>query len=187
MNGKELKKICIPLYLAKETNSGSYEGEACLDNVERLRLVIDAECTDDTHFRLKGSDTKDGAFIPIPLIDAEGAENYTISFSGIEKKTAVIVQAHKYYKISVEGETERTFTAYLIETTFELPVTFKSLEFIFKDLQAEQNSNFEGKSEYYRDIYNDAMANVVYSYDENEDGIADETEINNTKTITLMR
>jgi hypothetical protein len=186
-SSKQLKKLCVPLYFKNEddetslTSSGSFQSEiTSQDLVERLRFYVNASSvTNNVTFTLFGSNdgttfTQVKGIKPGTVID-----NIVLTQNG--EDSFIVQRSYDYYYITVSGTA--SFEAYMVETIFELPVLFKAIEYIYKDLQAEQGSNFDAKAEFYAGMYNDAFNTALYSYDEDLSGNIEDTEQDNNMQV----
>jgi hypothetical protein len=191
-NSKQLKKLCVPLYFKDSNNgtalssSGSFTSEETeQDIVERLRFVVNvSSLTLNVTFTLFGSNDLN-TYEQVSLINPNGDVFNNLVFTENGEQSLVIQKAYDYYYITVSGTA--SFIAYLVETTFELPVLYKSIVYIYKDLQAEPNSNFDGKAEYYEGLYQEAFNTALYSYDEDLSGTIEDTEQKQMQVIRYYR
>jgi lysophospholipase L1-like esterase len=186
-NAKQLKKICVPLYFKDSAGLTTLTETSVTtdeDIIERLRLVVNvSSLTGNVIFTLYG--TNDTVFEQVKGLSPDGTVLNNLLFTTNGTDTFIIQKAFKYYYLDVSGTS--TFEAYLVETTFEQPVLFKALEYIYKDLQGEPNSNFEAKSEFYAGLFNDSFQTALYSYDSDLSGTVEETEQNYNQVIRYLR
>ena len=84
----------------------------------------------------------------------------------------------KYYKISSSATTTGTitYTAYLVERSFELPLIYLSLYLLFSSKSKVANDDYYVKIEQYKLLYENILKSNFFSYDSDEDGKADESE-----------
>ena len=151
-SGMMLRKLCTPLDLTDATLSDE-------DVIERTRLVIDTSAvTDEATFTLEGS--------------ADDGDNYTtikndIIVTEIGEYTCTFEDTYKKYRLTKSGTI--TFTAYLVETTWELPHKYLTLSIIYKALEALKGDFYMDKRLYYEAKFESAFKNATYSYDETDD------------------
>jgi hypothetical protein len=187
-SSKQLKKLCVPLYFKNEddetslSSSGSFESEiTSQDLVERLRFCVNASSvTDNVTFTLYGSNDET-TFVQVKGIKPDGTVINNIVLTQNGEDSFVVQKAYDYYYIWVSGTA--SFEAYMVETTFELPVLYKAIEYIYKDLQGEPGSNFDAKAEFYAGMYNDAFNTALYSYDKDLSGDIEDTEQDNNMQV----
>jgi len=161
----ELKKLCTTLSLTNATKSD-------IDYGERTRLVIKPTAvTNQITGVLQGTnDTTSESYTTI-LNDIQFAEigEYTYTFEDV----------YDYYKLTLTGTV--TFTAYLIERSFELPHLYLSLSLVFRQLESLNGDIYGNKAQMYFDLYRESLHNAVYSYDSDESGTLDADEMEITR------
>lgn len=161
--GRELRKLCPVLSLTDATKSDE-------DEVERTRLdIIITAVTGTATFAFQG--TNDDSSETWTTISTNDSLSYTTTGT----KTTTFSDTYKYYKLTKTGTV--TYTARLVERSFELPHKFLTIALIFKSLQALVSDMWEQKAEYYMDEYNKAMDRALFSYDDDLDGDADSDEL----------
>lgn len=161
----ELKKLCVTLSLTNATKSDCDYGE-------RTRLVINASAvTDQITGVLEGTNDT-------------SSESYTtvlnnIQFAEIGEHTYTFEDVYDYYKLTLTGTV--TFTAYLVERSFELPHLYLSLSLIYRQLESLNGDIYGNKAQAYFDLYRESLHNAVYSYDYDESGTLDADEMEITR------
>jgi len=177
--GYKLRLLCTPLTLTPDVKSG-------WDEIERTRLIADVTANlGEVTVTLQGTNdesdetwTDCGSFtVGTDLID--GGEDDDIPATGeIGEQTFVIDKVFKYYKISSTAKTTGTitYTAYLVERSFELPLIYLSLYLLFSSKSKTANDDYYTKTEQYRLLYENILKSNFFSYDSDEDGKADENE-----------
>lgn len=158
--GYKLRWLCTTLPLTDGTKS-------VLDKFERTRLVVNVSAlTDEATFILSGTnDDSDETYTEILNgigIAEKGIHEYSFS------------QTFNYYKLDATGTV--TFTAFLVEKSFELVHLYLSLALVYKQLQALEGDMWNSKAEYYYQMYHHTLEALQFSYDLNEDGEIDEEE-----------
>lgn len=177
--GYKLRLLCTPLTLTPDVKSG-------WDKIERTRLIADVTANlGEVTVTLQGTNdesdetwTDCGSFtVGTDLID--GGEDDDIPATGeIGEQTFVIDKVFKYYKISSSATTTGTitYTAYLVERSFELPLIYLSLYLLFSSKSKVANDDYYVKIEQYKLLYENILKSNFFSYDSDEDGKADESE-----------
>lgn len=167
--GLELKKLCTKLTLTDSTKSDK-------DHVERTRIVIDATSVSGSPtWVLQGTNDESNETWTTVL---DGSD-LTLSADGQVTKT--FSDTYDYYKLTKTGTA--TYTAYLVETSWELPHIYLSLHLIYKQLEALEGDAWASKAEMYFERYQYVMNNVKYSYDADEDGTVYEDEMKNNRVM----
>lgn len=156
-----LRKICTPLTLTDATKSDE-------DEIERRRVVINTTAlTDEATILFEGtndSDNETWSTVKDDIVITEEGE-YTFKIN----------DTYKYYRLTASGTI--TYTAYLVETAWELPHLYKSLELIYHSLNALSGDVYLEKAMYYKDLFNESFQNAPYSYDADDDDDVDETDV----------
>ncbi len=146
-----LKKICTPLAITKDL--------VVEDKIERKRFVINVNAiSDDCMVTLKGRNYS--------------TDSYTEIFSDLLLSTVgeynkLITNPYVYYYMELSNSTGLTYSAYLIETAFDLPLTKYALYLAYKRLQMLSGDIYTDKAEMYRQEYLMLMNNIVFSYNTN--------------------
>lgn len=177
---KKVKMFCTPYTLQAETTvSTTTIGTATTTEeiVERMMFVVNA--TGAGTWTLKGSN--------------DGTTFYTVTTLTTALTTALTLNGlfntpYKFYRIDYAGSSS-TFSAYLVETSFYLAHVYKALHIIYMSLtnEAEADSVFRFKSDYYHQQYMNQMNNMNASYDSDLSGSIDEDEISQLKVMRLTR
>lgn len=168
--GLLLRNLCKTLTLTDATLSDE-------DAIERTRLVITSTA---------------GTYTPTaPTILVQGSNDgttfTTITTLTIASNTTTyytLSDTYKYYKLTKSGVL--TYTAFLVERSFELPRTYLAISLALKSLQSQISDAWESKAQYYMDLYNQAMDRVQYSYDKDENGEVDSEEMK-INQVTFVR
>lgn len=161
--GRELRKLCPTFSLTDATKSDE-------DEIERTRLVlVITAVTNTATFVLQG--TNDDSSETYTTIST----NDTLSYTTTGTKTTTFSDTFKYYKLTKTGTV--TYTAYLVERSFELPHIYLTIALIYKSLQALVSDMWEAKAEHYMTMYRDSIERTLFSYDEDLDGDADSDEL----------
>lgn len=150
------------------------------DTVERMRFVFELTTHTGNSLSVKVQGTNDS--------ESEVYEDVVVlAVDSVGEYSTRILKPFKYYKLTVSASTTRTFKAYLVEDVFFLPVLFKAIALIYLDLKSEPNSNWEDKYKDYEGLFDDAFESLLFSYDSNEDGSLDTSELSVAKKIKIMR
>lgn len=159
----KLKNLETTLTLTDATKSNA-------DEVGRTRLVLVVSAVTGTAtFALQGTDdTTSETWTDITV-------SPTMSVTSTGTTYYKFYDTYDYYKLTKTGTV--TYTAFLVERSFELVLAYLTISMIFRSLQALVSDMWEDKAKFYWDLYQDALERAVYSYDANEDGIADEDEV----------
>lgn len=168
--GYKLRYLCTPLTLTPNTKSEA-------DYIERTRLVVVVTAnTGEAVITLQGTnDESDETYSDVGTITIEDQ---------VGEQTLVFESINKYYKISSTGTV--TYTAYLVERSFELPLIYLALRMLFSSKSKIANDDYYNKSEQYRMEYESIMKSNFFSYDSDEDGKADEDEYS-YQTVKVRR
>jgi hypothetical protein len=172
--GLKLRNLCKRLTLTDAVKSEE-------DEIERTRLVITINSNTGLYsFILSGTnDESSETWTTVTSFNdsSETWQNITaLNSDGLNTITTQFADTYKYYKLTKTGTV--TYSAYLIETSFELPLIYLALQMIFQELQALVNDNWEEKAKYYAMMFEATFKNVIYSYDEDENGEAETTTYN---------
>ena len=160
--GLLLRNLCKTLPLTDTVKSSE-------DEIERTRLVINISAVTGTAtFVFQGTNNESSeTWITITTAD-------TMSYTTTGEKNTTFSDTYKYYKITKTGTV--TYTASLIERSFDLPKTYLAIGLIFKSFQSLVSDVWEQKAQFYMDKYEESLNRIRYSYDYNEDGTADKEE-----------
>jgi hypothetical protein len=164
--GYKLKNLCTPLSLVAGVKSD-------LDKIERTRLVINSSSVTGTVTgTLKGGDS--ASENPATLI----SDDIVIHEPGIF--TIQFEKTFDYYLLEFTGTI--TEESYLVETSFELPHLYLSLNLVFKHLQNLSDDYYSQKALYYMDLYDQALRTLQFSYDLDEDNKVDAGDVSYKRT-----
>lgn len=177
-NKLELKKLCTPLELqATVAATTSNAGTKVEDEIERRFLVITVTAISGTAtFTVLGtnsSSTEPDQAVLTKVITATGT--YTELFDNV----------YKYYTIDYAGTT-CTYKAELVEESFYLAHVYMSLNRVYQQMRHRVGSTWESKADYYMQLYEVMMKNIVHSYDEDLSGDVDKEETSNIR-VTFHR
>lgn len=159
--GLKLRNLCKQFSLS---TSKSIE-----DTVERQRIVVSATGVNDLSIVLYG--TNDESSETWTAIDTDDS----LSLPEDGQVSSIFHNCFKYYKYTQSGT--GTVSAYLIERSFELPHIFLSIVLAYKSLQALNGDVWESKWKDYEMKFEESLSTAAYSYDKDEDGTADDTEV----------
>lgn len=182
--GYNLRKLCKRLSLTSSTantytantSTGTETGtKSAEDKINRRRLTVNASAVSGSGtvtFTLKGTDD-------------DSSETYTtittLAVTATGDTTTTFADVYKYYRLDITGFTgitSITWTAYLIETTFEIPHLYKTLELIYRELvRIEGEVQWSDKTEMYENKYKDKLSTVKIWYDEDDGGVIGDTEL----------
>lgn len=178
-NKLELKKLCVPLVLHTGAETTSDTGVTKEDLIERRFLVLTISALSGTAtFTFKGTNTQGGT--PDNTIK-------TVVITETGEYTYIFDEVYKYYSLDYSGTTSCTYTAWLVEESFYLAHVYLSLNRIYQQNRHRINGNvWEVKAEYYNQLYETQMRNIVHSYDSDLDGDTDEGEMENIR-VTFRR
>ena len=159
--GLLLRKICTTLPLSDSPKSDE-------DEIERRRVVIETTAlTDEATILFEGTD--DASDETWTTIKSD------IVITEIGEYTFKINDTYKYYRLTATGTI--TYTGYLVETSWELSHLYKSLELIYHSINALSGDVYSEKAMYYRDLFNSVFQNAPYSYDADDDGEVEHSEV----------
>lgn len=178
--GYKLRLLCTPLALTLDTKSA-------IDNIERTRLVADVTANiGEVTVTLQGTNDETsetyyevGYFtVGTDLTDDDPATGV------LGEQTITFDSVYKYYKITATPLTAGviTFTSYLVERSFELPLIYQSLYLLFSSKSKTANDDYYNKAEQYKTLYENIMKSNFFSYDEDESGDVEENEYTYTPT-----
>ena len=182
--GWDIRRLCKRLSLQDSvTKTAAFTGTISEEDIlQRLRIVINASAVSGSgtvSFLFEGSDDE---------------ETYTtvttISVTTTGNTTSVFTSPYKYYRLSISsitGITSITYSAYLIETSFERLHKYKSLEMIYRSLIALDGDVWEGKKEQYENLYKDTIQKAKFYYDADDDGEIDDDEKDKDSRRVLLR
>ena len=183
--GKKLRLLNKPLYFYDPnedyliTNTAAFTSETTSeDNVERMRFVIEVTelASGSLSVKVQGSDDET-TWTNVCVFATDQAGEFSRRIS----------KPFKYYRLVLSATGSRTFTAYMVEDVFFLPVLYKTISMIFLALQSEANSNWSAKYQEYDNLFNEAFESLVFSYDANDDEEITSEEENSSKRITILR
>lgn len=170
----DTRLIMVPLYLCQDISlNSSYTGDWVeAQRKNRVRRFVIKKLTSindgDNYFILEGSNDKNTVknILSIKLTNDSGTLTQTFN------------EEYKYYRFRLEVDTSVEFTGslYLVETSFDDLIIFKSLQKIFTSLTRKEDDNFAVKMRLYEKEFYDELANLSYSYDINESGTIEENE-----------
>jgi len=168
----QLKRINTPLALVNNTVSGK-------DEVERKRFVINVTAIENTCIAtLKGCNTTTGTFNTI---------FNDIVIDSIGEVSRIIKEPYLYYKLELSNTTNLTYSAYMIETSFDLVITYYALYLAYKQLIVLSSDVYNNQAIFYLEEYKQSLESLVYSYNEILDSDIAEDEIYNKGSFSCMR
>jgi len=143
------------------------------DKSERSRLIIElTKYVTDLVYIFEGSNDD---------------VNFTYITSGTINEVSTlkvnISNFYKYYKLTVTGTS--LYNSYLIEQSFDQAHIYKSLEQCFRSLQSRADSNWKDKAEQYQKMYEAEIDKLLFTYDEDEDGVIEEEDTNKNNSISI--
>lgn len=182
--GWDIRRLCKRLDLQDSvTKTTTFAGEVSdIDILQRLRIVINVTAktgTGSVSFLLEGSDDEETFSTVI-----------TISITSTGNTSTVFTTPYKYYRLSITGFvgiTSITYSAFLIETSFERLHKYKSLEMIYRSLIALDGDVWESKKEQYENLYKDVLQKAKFYYDANDSGDIDKDEREKQNQRILLR
>jgi hypothetical protein len=188
--GYKLRLLCTPLNLTLDTKSA-------IDNIERTRLIVDVTANSGSvTVTLRGTNdesnetwnTVDSFTVGTDLIPGEGEDPDTPATGATGEQTFVFDSVYKYYEITQTPLTTGTitFTSYLVERSFDLPLIYLSLYLLFKSKSKIANDDYYNKAEQYRLLYENIMKSNFFSYDEDESGDVEANEYS-YKSVSIRR
>lgn len=161
---KKLKWLNVPLSIPADGTSSDK------DEIERSRIVVDVTAlTDYATITISGSNSETSTFTDIQ----------TIAIIELGETTFLLDKIYSYYKASFAGTI--TATVELVETVWELPLTYLSISLIYQALQSLVDDNYSDKAKHYYDKYVAFLESAVYGYDWNDDGDITEGEQQTTR------
>lgn len=168
-----LRQLMLPLNLTIDT---SIEEE---DQIERLRLVVNLISVPSaiTTFTLQGSDDN-STFTDIVTLD----------FSVLQKgnRSVSFTRPYKYYKLTASPSTTPT-EAYLVETTFDLVLSYVTIAYICNSLRKTAGDIWSELYERYISDAVEAFSTLVFPKDIDDDGAyGNDEEKENVKSIRLF-
>ena len=171
--GWNIRKLCKRYSLQTSvTKTDAYNGviTSTEDNLQRLRIVIDVTAFDSSaEFLLQGTDD-DGTIWETAI--------ESIQITEVGEKTVLFTRAYKKYRLILASVVSTiTYSAFLIETTFERLHVYKSLEIIYRALNNVQNDVYKEKQQEYMQMYNDRINIIQFAYDEDDDETVSDLEI----------
>ena len=165
--GKELRKLCATFTLTDATKSDE-------DEIERTRLFINVSAiTDNATWVFEGTNDQSSESWTTILNSIQASElgEYTYTFDN----------TFKYYRLTKNGTV--TYTAYLVERSFEQVHLYLALSLVYKSLENLTGDMYGNKAQFYMDLYFDSLETIVYSYDENLDGSVNEDELKQNRVM----
>lgn len=183
--GWNIRKLCKRYSLQSSvTKTAAFTGTITTneDNLQRLRLVINCTAktgTGSVAFLLEGTDDDGTTYETVT----------TLSVTATGNTTTVFTKVYKDYRLSITGFTtitSMTYSAYLIETTFERLHLYKTLEMIWRIQNRLSGDIYADKETKYKSMYDDKLTSTQFAYDEDDDGeISDSEEETNNQDITF--
>lgn len=161
--GYLIRQLQPKLYLDTE--------ESTEDNINGLRFV----CISDSAgtIELQGSN------------DNETFETVTtLTFTGAETQSYIIVSPYKYYKVVT---TEEGYEYFLVEISFDGLFAYKWLELIFMGSYKQENDQYYLRMLYFQNEYEKMINTMTINIDKDDSGDIDETEQDSTNSITIVR
>ncbi|MFA5773030.1 MAG: hypothetical protein WC974_09895 [Thermoplasmata archaeon] len=183
--GWNIRKLCKRYSLQSSvTKTAAFTGTITTDedNLQRLRLVIN--CTAKTGsgsvaFLLEGTDDDGTTYETVTTLSVTATGDTNVIFTKVYKK----------YRLSITGFTtitSMTYSAYLVETTFERLHLYKTLEMIWRIQNRLTGDVYADKEAKYKTMYDDKLTSTQFAYDEDDDGeISDTEEETNNQDITF--
>lgn len=172
----EVRKLCIRLSLqTSDTKTATYDGSTSdQDFLNRERLVIDVtDITGTFTFAIQGRNDSDDSWS-----DVKTGISVTASTNVLINSSSLVPKIYKFYRIRITtAGTTITFSADLVEDTYTNLHRLKCLAKIFLSLITyDPDGVFERKYEKYQELYEIALQNWKFPYDENDDEEIDEDE-----------
>ena len=184
-----VRKLSKRKYLQETTDilSGTNDGSIIEDTLERLRIVLKVNSQDSEEvFKLYGSDSEDmtSSQIVKTLVSTEAGTFTSLLTDDLESETLF-----RYYQLKKTTSGACNYSAYLIETTFELLHLWLTLAIIFENQTNSNNDVYEQKGLYYREAYQITLNASKFAYDEDDSGEIEEDEklSGNYTRVTLRR
>jgi hypothetical protein len=180
-----IRKLCKRLSLESSvTKTAVFTGtKSSEDLLQRLRVCIEATSKDDGTiiYDIQGTnDDSDETYTTIKSIEVFNAG----------KTTSTLDQCYKFYRLNITDlgtSTTVTYSAYLVETSFERLHLYKTLEYIYGSLIALDQDTYTAKRDYYRAEYLDLLNSTNFAYDEDDDGEIEDIEKNRNNTRVTLR
>jgi hypothetical protein len=180
-NGWNIRRLCKRYSLQSPvTKTAAFTGTITTDEdyIQRLRLVINVAAktgTGSITFHLEGTDDEGTTWETV---------NSAISVTTLANTTVVFTRVYKNYRLSITAFntiTSITYSAYLVETTFERLHLYKTMELIYRLQNRLSNDVYSDKEKRYADMYLDRLNSTQFAYDEDDDEeiSEDEAEDNN--------
>lgn len=186
--GWNIRKLCKRYSLqASVTKTDVFDGAITTDedNLQRLRLIINVTAIATTGtgksvtFALEGTDDDGTTWVSI---------NSSISVTATGDTTVQFTDCYKKYRLRITAFTTITtitYSAYLIETTFERLHLYKTLEIIYGVLRALKDDVYETDRQEWAQKYSDKLntAQFAYDVDDDEEISTEESEMNNQDVV----
>lgn len=146
------------------------------DYLQRLRLVVNVTAIATVRtgasvtFKLEGTNDDGVTYETV---------NSSISVTTTGNTTVVFTNCYKKYRLSVTAFitiTTITYSAYLVETSFERIHLYKTLEIIYRLLNRLNGDVYSEKEDKYTKMYEDKLNNTRFAYDEDDDEEINESE-----------
>ncbi len=178
-SGWNVRRLCKRYSLqASVTKTTTFTGTmtSTEDYLQRLRLVINVTAIATTGtgrsvtFSLEGTDD-DGVMW--------NSINSSISVTATGNTTIIFSSVYKKYRLSITAFTTITtitYSAYLIETTFERLHLYKTMELIYRLQNRLSGDVYSEKEKRYLDMYLDKLNSTRFAYDEDDDETISESE-----------
>lgn len=181
--GYKLRLLCTPLTLSTS--------KSIKDEIERTRLIVDVSANSgEVTLTLSGTnDESNETWDEVgSIVCGTDAEDDVEATGSLGEQTTTFEKIYKYYKLESTPTTTGTitYTAYLVERSFELPLIYLSLYLIFASKSKIANDDYYNKTEQYKTLYENILKSNFFSYDSNEDGEADEDEYS-YQTVRVRR
>ena len=163
---KKIRLYCIPFSLDSQTLSGNYTGVKSLeDTIERLIWVVNVTAGSGG-FQLQGTNDE-----TLETWNNVGSINVTATGT----TTLYFDDPYKYYRVNYTGSSV-TYTSYLIEKSFYYAHLYKSLQIIYNSFFMQKGDAFDIKRQYYKELYDAEIGSMAATYDEDDDGVVDDSE-----------
>jgi hypothetical protein len=180
--GNELRRLCIRLALqSSTTQTAAYDSQKTTqDYAQRNRVVIKVTAiTGNAVFTIQGTNDSSSE----TWTDIE-----TQTITAIGTTTFLINEYYKFYRLRLIsiGNTI-TYSAYMLESTYEYIQRLKFLAMAFEKLSYKAgDDNFQIKSDKYREMYQKKIDSTRFYYDEDDDNDIREEEVFVTTNLRLV-
>lgn len=177
--GWNVRKLCKRYSLQTSvTKTAAFTGTvtSAEDYLQRLRLVVNVTAIATVRtgasvtFKLEGTNDDGITYETI---------NSSISVTATGNTTVVFTSCYKKYRLSITAFktiTTITYSAYLVETSFERIHLYKTLEIIYRLLKRLNGDVYSDKEDKYTKMYEDKLNNTRFAYDEDDDEEISESE-----------